>query len=155
MWLQFQGTIEKVGINPCVSVPREVSDTFGLKGFIPVELDLLGTKFVANLVPLGGGDFRLYLNAPMLKAPGWQVGDEADIRLRYDPKPRPEPMPPALAAALAELPEVRQIVEALPTSRQKEIFRYINTLKSAEAVERNVRRIIGALLGTDSHPTVR
>ena len=154
-WLQFEALIDIVGINPCVSVPREVSDSFGMTSYIPVELELARKKFQANLVPLGRGNYRLYLNAPMLKAAGWAVGDTASIRLRYDPKPRPEPMPPALAAALEALPEVRQAVEALPPSRQKEIFRYINNLKSPEAVERNVRRIIGALSGTDSHPTVR
>jgi hypothetical protein len=154
-WLRFQAPIEKVDINPCVAVPREVSDNFEMRGFIPVELDLSGSKFVANLVPLGKGEFRLYLNGPMLKATGWQVGDTADIRLRYDPKPRLEPIPPALAAALKTEPVAQKRLSELPISRQKEIFRYINNLKSADAVDRNVKRIIGALSGTDSHPTVR
>ena len=154
-WLSFKAVIDKVGVNPCVAVPKSISQTFNQRAYIPVELDLLGSKYVANLVPVGHGNYRLYLNGLMLKSTGWQVGEKAEIKLRYDPEPRIEPVPPALLKAFKSHPKAEATFSAATASRRKEISRYINNLKSAVAVERNVKKVIAALEGKDTHITVR
>src|SRR5579864_3335780 len=135
-WQVFRATIKKVGINPCVAVPAKVSQAFGIRGYIPVELKLAGTHHLANLVPLGGNKHRLYINGLMLKATDWKVGDRVPIELRLDINPRIEPMSPSLAEALISRPKTQAIFDALPPSRQKEINRYLNHLKSPEAIDR-------------------
>jgi hypothetical protein len=120
-----------------------------------VELDLLGSSFLANLVPLGSGNYRLYINGPMLKSTGWQVDDQVTIKLRHDPKPRIEPVPPALLEAFKQHSKAQQKFDTLTASRRKEISRYINNLKSREAIDRNITKVIAALEGTGSHITVR
>ncbi len=154
-WLEFKEIIDKVGINPCVAVPQNISTGLSLKGYIPVELDLDGTEHIANLVPLGSGNYRLYLNGVMLKATGWEVGDKVSIRLRHDPKPRLEPVPQALVEAFRSHPVAHANFDSLPPSRRKEISRYINNLKSPEAIERNVSKVVAALEGNGTHITVR
>lgn len=154
-WLEFKTIIDKVDINPCVAVPRSLSASFDIKGYIAVELDLEATKHKANLVPLGSGNYRLYLNGVMLKATGWKVGDTVTIKLRHDPKPRVEPVPKALIEAFSSHPKAQVAFDALTPSRRKEISRYINNLKSTEAIERNVSKVVAALEGHGTHITVR
>lgn len=154
-WLTFTAKLDKVDINPCVAVPQKIARVFEVRGYIPVELDLLGTLFLANLVPLGSGNYRLYINGPMLKSTGWKVGDLITIRLRYDPKPRMEPVPQALALAFKEHPKAQRKFDTLTPSRRKEISRYINNLKSQEAIVRNVTKVVAALENKGTHITVR
>lgn len=47
-----------------------------------------------------------------------------------------------LVAALEANDEARAVFDGLPPSRQKEIVRYIASLKNDESVERNVARAI-------------
>jgi len=154
-WLSFTETIEKVDINPCVAVPTQISQAFGRRGYIPVELNLSGTEHLANLVPLGKGNYRLYINGLMLKATGWKVGDRVKIELRLDTNPRIEPMSPALSEALAKRPKTQAIFDNLSPSRQKEINRYLNNLKSPEAINRTITKVIAALEGKTTHMLVR
>lgn len=154
-WLAFEDVIKKVGINPCVAVPSNIIQQLDKKGFIPVQLDLEGSKHLANLVPLGTGKYRLYINGIMLKSTGWKVGDSAKIKLRYDPKPRQEPIPKELLAALENHPKAKKIFEAYSPSRKKEVSRYLNNLKSAEAIDRNIAKIIKAMEGDASHMLIR
>jgi len=73
---QFTATIYKVGINPLVDVPAEVSRAFGIRGYVPVRGRLNGAPIRATLVPSGGGRHRLYINGDMRKQAGVESGDE-------------------------------------------------------------------------------
>jgi hypothetical protein len=154
-WLSFTAEIAKVDINPCVPVPSNITKTLDKRGFVPVALDLAGTTHLANLVPLGGGGQRLYINGVMLKATGWKVGDRVEIKLRFDPSPRIEPMHQALANAFMQRPNAKQVFDNLNPSRRKEILRYLNNLKSSDAVERTIVKVLDALEGKGSSILVR
>ena len=55
-------------------------------------------------------------------------------------------MPPGLYEALQKNKQAKQKFDSLPPSRQKEIARYINGLKSEESIEKNIKRAINFLL---------
>ena len=59
-----------------------------------------------------------------------------------------------LAAALKANKKARKAFEALAPSRRKEILRYIGSLKSAEAIEKNLARVVAQLSGSDEDPPV-
>lgn len=68
----FRTTILIIGVNPYVAVPdRTLEQLFAQAGRdkspIPVHGTLDGHAFVQSLVKYAG-DWRLYLNGPMLKA---------------------------------------------------------------------------------------
>lgn len=90
--LTFTAVIGKVGINPFVDVPEAISTALGGRGYVPVATTIDGHPFPANLVPLGGGRFRLFLHGAMRKAAGKDVGDRVTIGLARDPAPRTVPM---------------------------------------------------------------
>lgn len=124
------------------------------KQAIPVRFTLKGKVFKANIVRYLG-DWRLYLNGPMLKSTAVGVGDKVSVTLRYDPVPRRTPMPPALAKAFTRDRRAQMAFAALAPSRQKEILRYLGSLKREESLMRNVQRTLRHLKGlkTDASPT--
>jgi hypothetical protein len=95
------------------------------------------------------GAWRLYINGIMREAAGIDVGDPAHIRLEFDPTPRTDPIHPELVRALAKNKSARVAFEGLTPSRQKEILRYLNSMKTEESLERNIERVIKQLLGED------
>jgi hypothetical protein len=143
---RFASTIFKVGINPCVDVPAQVSAALGRKGYIPVECRINGHAFRAGLVSLGGGRHRLFINGQMRSEAGVNVGDEIEVELSYDPKPRNLPVPEELSRALRASSVASEAWERLTPSRRKEILSYLNSLKRPQTLERNVQRTIRGLL---------
>jgi hypothetical protein len=139
---QFRATIAISGINPYVDIPPDVSRAFGKRANIPVKGDLNGVPIQGTLVPVGGGRHRLYVNGNMRKKTGAVVGDEITLSLELDDRPRDLPVPPLLRAALDADPEARAVYDGLPPSHRNEYLAYLNYLKTPEALERNVSKVI-------------
>ncbi len=151
--ISFTAKIDIIGINPFVFLPKEVLDAVFTeakkdKGKIPVTMTIDGHAFAQTLIKYSG-HWRLYLNTPMRKAAGKEVGDAANFTIAYDPKPREVAMHPKLAAALKDHKQAKDVFDQLPPSRQREIVRYISFLKTAESVDRNVSKAIGFLMGNE------
>lgn len=148
--ISFTATIEIIGINPFVFLPDAVLQAvFGQakkdKGKIAVTLTIDGHSFIQTLVKYSG-EWRLYLNTPMRKAAGKDVGDTAEFSVAFDPNPREIAMHPKLAAALQNNPEAQNVFDHLPPSRRLEIVRYISFLKTEESIDKNVTKAINFLL---------
>lgn len=143
---RFAATILKVGINPCVDVPAQVSAALGRKGYVPVECRINGHSFRAGLVSLGRGRHRLFINGRMRSEAGVNVGDEIEVELSYDPRPRDLPVPEALSRALRKSSAAAEAWGRLMPSRRKEILSYLNSLKRPETLQRNVERTIEGIL---------
>ena len=146
----FKAEILIIGVNPYVLLPEATlmklfAQAGKDKGPVPVHGNLDGHAFIQTLVKYAGA-WRLYLNGPMLKVVKKHVGDEVTVRIAFDPGERSIPMHPALEAALKKHRAAAVVFEGLSPSRRKEIMRYINHLKSEEAVKRNVERAISFLL---------
>jgi hypothetical protein len=141
----FSARIRNIGINPCVAVPRRVSDAFGKRGPVPVRGTLDGHAIRATLVPIGGGRHRLYINGFMRKAAGVGVGDVIGLALRPSRRRPPPRMPAELATALARNAEAAAAWERRTPSRRKEMLTYLSHLKTTEARGRTVRKILALL----------
>ena len=118
------------------------------KGPIPVRGELNGHAFIQTLVKYSG-KWRLYLNGPMRKAAGIDVGDRAEVKLKFDPETREIVAHPKLKAALEKNKKAMAAFSKLPPSRQKEILRYIGFLRTEESIERNIKRAIAFLSGKE------
>ncbi len=147
----FRARIDIIGVNPYVSVPertlRAVFEQAGKeKGPVPVHGTIDGHAFIQTLVKFSG-EWRLYVNGPMLKVTKKGVGDTVILRIAFDPRDRSIAMHPALDTALKRSAKASSTFHGLSPSRKKEIMRYIAQLKSEEAVRRNVERAIAFLEG--------
>lgn len=144
--VKFSATIYKIGINPVVDPPeralRAIFKAAGRsRGPIPVCGKLNGAAFIQTLVKYSGA-WRLYINGPMLKDAGLGVGDTAKIEVDFDPRNRDVALPSELEIALRKDKRASAAFEDLSASRRKEISRYIGSLKTAEAIAKNVERVI-------------
>jgi hypothetical protein len=156
--LCFHATIAIIGINPYVLIPpRHLQALFAAagrdKGPIPLKVRVGEKEFNQNLVKFQGA-WRLYLNMPMRRAAGKDVGDRVGVNVAFDPAPRIEPVPRKLVRALANDSKARTAFRALPPSRRKEIFRYLNGLKTTASLERNIETVLRHLRG-DRPPKLR
>jgi len=143
----FEAKIHKVGINPCVNVPSSVTAKMvASKGYIPVKGKIINHKFQQTLVPVKNAEYRLYVNGLMLKGSTTKVGDTVKFSIEQDIAPR--------TVALLISKEFKRALNdnklfsafrKLTPSRQKEILKYLNYLKTEEARIRNMNKVIHAL----------
>jgi hypothetical protein len=154
--IAFQATIELNNINPyvLVSADRATELKAGWKKPLPVLVRVNGKPeepWRINMMPIGDGSFYLYLSGVVRKASNTAVGDTVDIELEFDSDYRAgptDPMPHQMQVALTKDPLAKERWEALTPSRQKEVLRYFASLKSAEAVERNIDKFMRTLTAT-------
>lgn len=147
----FSGTLELIGINPFVEVPHEILEAilhdYGrTKGHIPVCGTVNGKTYTQRLVKYSGA-WRFYINTQMLPQSPKRIGEILDITIAFDPADRSLPIPGALTSALNQKPQAKQVFDALPVFLQKEIIRYIATLKTDESKTKNIERAISFLEG--------
>lgn len=150
---RFKAKIEIIGINPYVLLPDKVllslfKQAGKTKGVIPVKGKIDGYPFFQNLVKYSGY-WRLYLNTPMRKACNKDVGHRITIEIEFDPVERITLMHAKLQRALQENKKAKNVFDSLPPSRQKEIARYINFLKTEESIDRNIKKVLLFLNGKE------
>jgi hypothetical protein len=157
----FSETVSIIGVNPFVRPPDDVLHAiFEQSGKqnspIPVRGKLNGAPFRQSLVRYQG-DWRLYINIAMAKAAGMSfsrsvrdiVGTRVAIEIESDPEPPVYAMIPSLQRLLDRSPVAKHNWNKLIPSRRKEILRYISRLKSHEAKERNLQKVIEVLSGKE------
>lgn len=151
--IRFFSVIRMEGINPYVDPPLDSARKLGRDGgVVPVnvKLDSSPKLFQANLMPLGpkrtraakGRHHRLYLHGIMRKAVGKDIGDRIKVELSLDTRSRAEPMNPSLLREMKKDAKAKAVFERFSPSHQKELNRYLNHLKSAEALQRNVDKVM-------------
>jgi hypothetical protein len=150
----FSAKIFKIGINPVVDPPDKVLEFVfeqagKSKGPIPVRGRLNGAEFIQTLVKYKGA-WRLYINGEMLKASGLSVDDTANVEIEFDPRPREVPVPPKFAKALKDDKTANAEFDKLTPGRKKEILRYLGFLKSEDALDRNIDRVLKHLRGENA-----
>lgn len=150
---QFKAQLELIGINPYVLVPNEIlNDIFKQsgreKGPIPIKGSINNQPYIQTLVKYSGA-WRLYINTTMLPKSPQRIGEIIDVALAFDPEDRSIQPHPKLISALNENKDAKRIFDTLPPSRQKEIIRYIATLKNEEIRDKNIAKAINFLNGKE------
>jgi len=153
--LRLSSLIEIVGANPYVLVDAGRASQLKRDWRRPMPVtfkvnDMRDEVWRVNLIPVGDGTFRLYLNGEIRKAAGIVVGDIVSLDIEFDDDYRGGPlhqMPSWFGEELERNVPARRGWERLIPSRQKEILRYFAALKSPEAEQRNVRRALNVLAG--------
>ena len=146
MQFGFRAKIYKVGINLCVDVPRRITAQMTpSRGYIPVKGQIKDHPFEQTLVPVKNRPYRLYVNGLMLKGSGAGLGDSMTFSIEQTAAKRKDSlMPQDLKRKLVETNLMSTFTKLIP-SRQKEILRYLNYLKTPEAKARNIDKILGFL----------
>jgi hypothetical protein len=157
MKFRFKAKIYIVGINPCVKVPLSMTAKLkATKGYIPVKGKIGNYFFQQTLCPVKNGGYRLYVNGPMLKGAAVKVGQTANFAIEQDTLERNKnvPMGKEFKKKLEEH-ALLAMFQHLSPSRQKEINRYLNNLKTEEALKKNINKMINVLMGKETSPLLR
>lgn len=147
MPFRFTAKIYKVGINPCVKVPSHITDTMKpVKGYISVKGLIENHSFKQTLVPVKDAPYRLFVNGPMLKGANVKLGQTVHFAIEQDfsPADKAAPMVKALKNRLDEN-NLYPAFKNLTPHRQQEILKYLNYLKTEEALARNIDKVITQL----------
>jgi hypothetical protein len=147
----FHAEIKIIGINPFVSLPAPVLKHIFRqankdKGHLPVRGRVNNHPYKQTLVKFRG-EWRLYINAKMLRNSPQRIGEVIRVSVEFDPESRAIAMPADLAQALSKHKAAKTVFDGLSPSRKKEIVRYIAHLKSEAARTRNILRAISFLSG--------
>ncbi len=147
----FKTKIDIIGINPFVLLPEKVLNAVFKqakkdKGPIQVKGKIDGHNFIQTLVKYKG-EWRLYINGPMLKVSNKNVGESVKIEIEFDPEERKIAFHPKLKVAIDKNKKAKTVFDSLAPSLQKEIIRYIANLKTEASVEKNIKLAIQFLLG--------
>lgn len=153
--IAFTAEVRIRGVNPYVLVSAERATALrpGWRRPLPVVVRVDGRPedgWRVNMMPVGDGDFYLYLAGTVRAASGASVGDRVSVEIRFDASYSNGPqhaMLPSLRRALEGAPIAWENWKALPPSRKKELLRYLARLRSPEARERNVARALAVLSG--------
>jgi hypothetical protein len=156
MPVTFSGLMKIVDGNPyvLVSAARATQLKPGWRKPLPVLVRINGEPkekpWRINMMPIGNGDFRLYLHGIVRKVSGTKVGDNVRVQIEFDSAYRNGPMHPVPAwfrIPLSKNAKAKKAWDELIPSRKKEILRYFSWLKSPEARERNLKRALAVLSG--------
>lgn len=143
----FSAEIYKVGINAVVDVPVEITTAMHKgKGYIRIKGTINGYPFSTTLVPVKDKPYRLFVNIPMLKGAKAALGDTAKFSIAAETAPvdHDYPMVPQLEKQL-QSKKLMSAFESLTPSRRKDILKYLNYLKTEEALQKNIDKVIGQL----------
>lgn len=157
----FAAKIDVIGVNPHIKLPDDVlQGIFKAAGKdkspIRVRGTIDGAAFRQSLVRYQG-DWRLYINSVMARAAGFKfsnisqiVGQPVTISVEYDPQPVTYQMVPEFQKVLDSDAIAKAAYDQLTPGRQKEILRYLASLKSEVALQRNITRVMQHLRGEES-----
>jgi hypothetical protein len=142
----FKTKIEIIGINPYMEVPASVLKVLfkeAKKETSPIRVrgTLDGHKFEQTVVKYQG-KWRLYLNTPMRDAADLEVGDTATAKIEFNPEPKVEKENKKLLAKLAKNKIAKANFKMLAPYHQAQIHRYLNMLKSEDALTRNIETVM-------------
>ncbi len=153
--IQFAAVIKLRFDNPYIllSKARHAALNRGWNRHIPVLVQLNGNPtppWKINMMPIGGGRFYLYLHNDIRKPTGTAVGDRVEVTLWFDEAYKGGPLqeiPGYITDVLRKNAVAQANWYALPPSRKKEVVRYFSGLKSAEAIQDNLKRLLHVLSG--------
>jgi hypothetical protein len=155
MALRFKAKIKINGINPYVLVSRVQAQQLqpNWRKPMPVMIQVNGKPdepWHINMMPVGDGSFYLYLHGDVRKASKTEVGDSVEIDVKFDNAYRNGPMnsmPDWFNVPLRANKTALNNWNNLTPSRQKEILRYLASLKSNEARQGNLDKVMRMLSG--------
>jgi hypothetical protein len=143
--LQFAKQGEKTGWT-YISIPEKIAQqlkpgnkkSFRVKG----KLDTYAIKAVA-LLPMGGGDFIMAVNAAMRKGIGKRKGATVKVQLLADDKP-PE-LNRELMECLADEPVALAFFNSIPKSFQHYFSKWIESAKTDPTKTKRIAMAVSAL----------
>jgi hypothetical protein len=120
-----------------VPIPFDVEEAFGKKR-VPVQAMINGEPYRGTLVRMGEPYHILIVLKGIRQKIGRDIGDEVEVVLEEDTRPRVVEVPRDLKEALAKVPAAKEAFEKMSYTHQKE---YVNAILEAKHASTRIDRI--------------
>jgi hypothetical protein len=142
----FVGRIYRVGIIRYVDVPAVVSKALGTEqANLPVRGTVEGVPVRTTLVSRGNRCHRMAIHGEIRKKLRVDTGAVLEIAIERDEESREPALPPALVVTLRQSPRAQAMFKGMTTALRRQIVRNITSVKSQEALERRVAKVVARL----------
>jgi len=143
---QFEQQGEKTGWS-YIDVPAKIGELLnpGVKKSYRVKgrLDKYPIEAVA-LLPMGGGDFIIPMNADIRKGTGKRKGDKITVELEVDHHPEPV-RSPEFMACLQDDPEAFTFFNSLAKSHREYFMKWIESAKTEQTKSKRIAQSLTGL----------
>jgi len=144
--MKFRTTVLTAGITATgVDVPEEIVMGLGGGKKPLVCVTINGYTYRSAIAPRGNR-YMLSISATVRAAAHVAGGDEIEVELELDTKPREVKAPSVLAKALAANPQAQTAFDKLSNSKKQTFTLPIENAKTDETRQRNVKKAIDRLL---------
>jgi hypothetical protein len=148
--MKFRTTILQAGKTATgIRIPDEIVEALG-QGKRPPVLITINDHTYRNAVAVMGGAFMVSVSAENRAAAGVAGGDEVDVEIELDTKPRVAKVPPDLADALARDNEAARTFDGLTDAKKR---RLVHALEEAKTPETRQRRLDNTLTSLSADRT--
>jgi hypothetical protein len=142
----FVGQIYRVGIIRYVDVPAEISKALGKEqANLAVRGTVEGVPVRTTLVSRGNRCHRMAIHGDIRKKLRVDTGAVLEIAIDRDHESREPALPPALVVTLRQAPRAQAMFKSMTTALRRQIVRNITSVKSQEALERRVAKVVARL----------
>jgi hypothetical protein len=142
----FQAKVVKLGMMYVVDVPHAVSESVGVRGYVPIAGVVKGTPLRASFIPRGDGCHRVLLNGEIRRAAGIALGERVTFEIRVDREPRGTHTPEDVADALRD-EGVLDAWESLAPGKRMHIIHWVEKAVHEETRIKRIARVIEIALG--------
>jgi bacteriocin resistance YdeI/OmpD-like protein/uncharacterized protein DUF1905 len=129
-----------------ICVPDELVEALGGGKRPKVRATVAGYSYRTSVGRMRG-EFKFPVSAAVREAAGVAAGDEVDVSLELDTKPRELNLPEELAKALGREPAAKQAFEQLSYSKRKRHILAVEGAKTEETRQRRVAKTLEELRG--------
>ncbi|GAB3212133.1 YdeI/OmpD-associated family protein [Nocardia tengchongensis] len=129
-----------------LEVPPEVVAALGEGARPPVTITINGHTWQSR-VALMRGRYLLGLSHANRQAAGVEIGEEIEVEVELDTRPRVVVEPPDFARALDDDPAARAAYDNLSHSRKREHVHAIESAKKPDTRQRRIEKAIATLRG--------
>jgi hypothetical protein len=127
-----------------IEIPAKVVESFEMGKKPPITVTIHGYTY-RNTVAVMGGVYMVGISAEHRKGAGVEGGDEIEVNIELDTKPREVEVPADLQKALSKNATVKKKFEALSYSRKQGLVLPIKDAKTEETRQRRIEKAIDGL----------
>src|SRR5262249_48186266 len=147
----FAARVRKIWILRCVDVPRDISKQIrraaGGKALrVPVQGWIEGLAMQNTLVPGGRGCYRLHVHSTIWRRLKIDAGAVVEVALVIDREQRETPVPPDLAASLADEPRALAEFHAVTPAFRRQTILFLEKAKQTKTREKRLNLIVRHML---------
>ena len=143
--MRFRTTLLQTGKTATgMVVPVDVVEALGAGKRPPVQVTINGFTYRSTIAVMGGV-FMVGVNSENRAGAGVKGGEEVDVDIELDTKPRELAVPAELAAALDAEPDARRTFDGLSYSNRLWHSLQVTTARTDETRERRLAKSIEAL----------